>query len=82
MLKRSIQPTLRGLPVTVPYSRPCSRIFSAMSLNNSVGNFPEPTLDVYALIIPSTLSNFFGGIPVPAEIPRNNVSQMEKESFS
>ena len=61
MLKRSIQPILRGLPVTVPNSRPCSRIFSAVLLNNSVGNFPAPTLEVYALIIPIILPIFLGG---------------------
>jgi hypothetical protein len=70
ILKRSNHPTLRGLPVTVPYSFPCSRIFVAVSLNNSVGKLPSPTREVYALTIPITLLIFLGGIPVPAEIPK------------
>ena len=42
----SNQPTRRGRPVVVPYSRPTLRICSPVSSNSSVGNGPSPTRDV------------------------------------
>ena len=44
----SNQPTRRGRPVVVPYSRPTSRKVSAASPKSSVGYGPAPTLVVYA----------------------------------
>ena len=40
---RSSQPQRRGLPLTVPYSWPRSRILSPVSSSSSVTNGPSPT---------------------------------------
>src|SRR5690625_5058070 len=51
----SNQPTRRGRPVVVPYSRPTSRIWSPTSSVNSVANGPSPTRVVYAFYTPTTV---------------------------
>src|SRR5699024_516902 len=61
----SNQPTRRGRPVVVPYSRPTSRIWSPSSSNNSVGNGPSPTREVYALHTPITFDTNVGPTPPP-----------------
>src|SRR5699024_4567928 len=61
----SNQPTRRGLPVVVPYSRPISRMCSPLSSNSSVGKGPSPTRDVYALHTPTTFFTFAGPTPQP-----------------
>ena len=65
----SNQPTRLGRPVVVPYSRPTSRIREPISSNNSVGNGPSPTREVYALHTPTTLLIFEGPTPLPIVTP-------------
>src|SRR6476620_12395616 len=65
----SNQPTRRGRPVVVPYSRPTSRIWFPISLFNSVGNGPSPTRVVYALHTPTTWVIFEGPTPEPTVTP-------------
>ena len=52
----SNQPQRRSRPVVVPNSPPCLRRCSPLSSNSSVGNGPEPTRVVYALMMPMTRS--------------------------
>src|SRR5699024_230994 len=65
----SNQPTRRGRPVVVPYSRPTSRIWSPTSPLSSVGNGPSPTRVVYAFVTPTTLSILVGPTPDPMVTP-------------
>ena len=68
----SNHPTRRGRPVVVPYSRPTSRIRLPISSNNSVGNGPSPTREVYALQTPTTYVTFEGPTPLPIVTPPAN----------
>src|SRR3954465_7217219 len=61
----SNQPQRRLRPVTVPNSRPRSPSRSPSALSCSVGNGPEPTRVVYALVIPSTYPTAPGPMPEP-----------------
>src|SRR5699024_5314043 len=61
----SNQPTRRGRPVVVPYSRPTSRMWWPSSSNSSVGKGPSPTRDVYALHTPTTFLTCAGPTPQP-----------------
>src|SRR5699024_3345236 len=65
----SNQPTRRGRPVVVPYSRPTSRIWSPTSSFNSVANGPSPTRVVYAFETPTTVDIFDGPTPEPIVTP-------------
>ncbi|SSS97379.1 Uncharacterised protein [Acinetobacter baumannii] len=69
MTTESNQPTRRGRPVVVPYSLPTRRMVSPVSSNNSVGNGPSPTREVYALQTPTTLLIFDGPTPLPIVTP-------------
>ena len=63
----SNHPHLLGLPVVAPNSTPTLAICSPILSFNSVGKGPDPTLVVYAFIIPSTELNCLGPIPVPVD---------------
>src|SRR5699024_11991570 len=65
----SNQPTRRGRPVVVPYSRPTSRIWSPTSSLSSVGNGPSPTRVVYAFVTPTTFLILVGPTPDPMVTP-------------
>src|SRR5699024_8957739 len=65
----SNQPTRRGRPVVVPYSRPTSRIWSPTSSVNSVANGPSPTRVVYAFETPTTFLILVGPTPDPMVTP-------------
>ena len=66
---KSSHPHLLGLPVVVPYSWPLSRSNLPTSSFSYVGNGPSPTLVVYALTTPITVSTFLGHIPNPVDKP-------------
>src|SRR5438128_1907575 len=75
----SNQPTRRGRPVTVPYSRPVLRIRSPMPSgpsSNSVGNGPRPTRVEYALTTPTTRDNFRAGTPDPDQMPDGRLCEL------
>ena len=61
----SNQPHLLLRPVTVPNSCPNSPSLFPISFFCSVGNGPDPTLVVYAFVIPNTLLIFNNPKPDP-----------------
>src|SRR5699024_2880347 len=65
----SNQPTRRGRPVVVPYSRPTSRIWSPTSSFNSVGNGLAAIRVVEAYDTPTTVDIFDGQTPEPIVTP-------------
>src|SRR5438093_12168017 len=65
----SNRPHRRSRPVVVPYSVPTFRRCRPLSSNSSVGNGPEPTRVVYALITPITWEIRVGAIPEPTQAP-------------
>src|SRR5436190_23630111 len=65
----SNQPQRRGRPVVVPNSAPILDRCAPFSSNSSVGNGPEPTRVVYALITPITCEMRVGGTPEPTHAP-------------
>src|SRR2546425_3641650 len=65
----SNQPQRRARPGVVPNSAPTFDRCAPFSSNSSVGNGPEPTRVVYALITPITWEMRVGGIPEPTQAP-------------
>src|SRR5699024_12105997 len=59
----SNQPTRRGRPVVVPYSRTTSRMWWPYSSYISVGMLPSQNSDVYALLIQTTFLLCPGSTP-------------------
>src|SRR5436190_10353554 len=65
----SNQPQRRSRPVVVPYSAPTLSRCWPLPSNSSVGNGPEPTRVLYALMTPMTWVIRVGGTPVPTQAP-------------
>src|SRR5918993_4847332 len=65
----SYQPQRRSRPVETPTSPPTFQSFSPSASNSSVGNGPDPTRVVYALITPITRSIRVGPTPAPVHTP-------------
>src|SRR5699024_11919511 len=61
----SNQPTRRGRPVVVPYSRPTSRIWFPTPSFKSFANGPSPTRVGFAFGAPTTVDNFHCATPGP-----------------
>ncbi len=55
--------------MVVPYSLPVLSRCAPASSNSSVGNGPDPTRVVYALVTPITREMRPGGMPVPTHAP-------------
>ncbi len=65
----SYQPVRRDRPVVTPNSPPSERSRSPTSSSSSVGNGPEPTRVVYALMMATTRLIRVGPMPEPAQAP-------------